>query len=118
MVDAQIRLSGGDKIAETAALWQWLCGERQLAGRVRAVTPPPGEGELGGAVELLSVALGSGGAVAVLARSLSVWLQSRRSGVKVTVTGPDGTTATVEADNLRPDDVVPLITRVLSRENG
>ncbi|GAA2158412.1 hypothetical protein GCM10009760_61370 [Kitasatospora kazusensis] len=117
-MDAQIRLSGGDEIAETAALWQWLRGERQLAGRIRAVTPPPGEGELGGAVELLSVALGSGGTAAVLAGSLSTWLQSRRSGVKITVTGPDGTTTTVEADNLRPDEVLPLITRVLSRENG
>ncbi|MFI1524638.1 effector-associated constant component EACC1 [Kitasatospora cineracea] len=111
MTGAQIRLSGADPIGETAALWEWLRGEEQLRGLVRAVTPPPGEGELGGAVEVLQVALGATGAAGVLARSLTVWLRTRRSDLKVTVTR-DGAT-TVEVSNLAPDQVEGILRRAL-----
>jgi hypothetical protein len=38
---------------------------------------------MGGAVEILSVALGSGGAGAVLAGALATWVQTRRARISV-----------------------------------
>jgi hypothetical protein len=112
LTGVRIRLSGADPIGETAALWEWLRGEEQLRGLVKAVTPPPGEGELGGAVEVLQVALGATGAAGVLARSLTVWLRTRRSDLKVTVTRDDGAT-TVEVSNLAPEQVEEILRRAL-----
>ncbi|MFC8720073.1 hypothetical protein [Kitasatospora sp. NPDC057198] len=119
MTGIQIRLSGDDAIGETAALWEWLRGEDRLRGLVRAVASPPVEGELGGAVDLLQVAVGTTGVAGVLARSLTVWLRTRRSHVRVTVTrsGGDDTT-TVEVSNLDPGQVEEVLRRTLDGGGG
>ncbi|KND23825.1 effector-associated constant component EACC1 [Streptomyces acidiscabies] len=111
-MDVGIRVSGGDEIAELAALWDWLRGERDLRGLVDAVRRPSAEGELGGAFDMLTVALGSGGAVAVLARSLTSWLSSRRPDVTLTVTGVTGRVQ-LDARHVKDTDVLPLIQEVL-----
>lgn len=116
-MDACIQISGGDEVGEIADLREWLRGERQLAGMVRAVPSAPGPAELGGAADVLAVALGSGGAGAVLARSLTVWLQSRRADVAVTVKTETGA-VTVSAQNLDPADARAVLMRVLPGDNG
>lgn len=72
------------------SLADWLNSEADLRGRVRAVRPAPAPGTMGAAVELLTVALGSGGAGAVLVRSICTWLGQRRSQVSVTLKDRDG----------------------------
>ena len=89
-MDAQIRVSGGDAVTEYAALGEWLRGERELAGRVRVIHSPPEEGHLGGVLDMLSVALGSGGAVVAMTRSLVAWIQTRRPDVEITIGSPAG----------------------------
>jgi hypothetical protein len=85
-VEILLGTAGGDEPAEFIALWDWLRTERSLAGRVRALSRPPGAEELGGGgFELLAVTLGSGGAVSVVARSLFAWLSSRRPEVTISV---------------------------------
>jgi hypothetical protein len=120
-VEAEIRVSQGDgrgdEVAELAALYEWLRGERELAGAIRVARATPGPTELGGAIELVAVALGAGGAAGTLARSLSAWLQSRRPGVKVTVTTPAGSVS-VEARQVRDTDVLPLLREVLNARDG
>jgi hypothetical protein len=120
-VEAEIRVSQGDgqgdEVAELTALHEWLRRERGLAGAVRAVRRPPGPAELGGAIELVAVALGAGGAAGTLARSLAAWLQSRRPGVKVTVTTSSGSVS-VEARQVRDADVLPLLREVLNARDG
>jgi membrane-associated two-gene conflict system component 1 (EACC1) len=111
-MDAQIQVSGGDEVEEFAELWRWLRGERALAGMVRAVPRRPGQGEMGGAFDMLAVALGSGGAGAMLAQSLTAWLRTRRPQVEVTVTSTTGS-VTVSASNLRQEDALPLLEQVL-----
>lgn len=111
-MEAEVRISQGDAVAEIVSLGEWLRGERALAGAVRAVHRQPAETELGGALELLAVALGSGGAGATLAKSLIAWLQTRRPGVKITVTS-DERTVTLEASQVRHTDVMPLLHEVL-----
>jgi hypothetical protein len=116
-MDAQIRVSSGDEAAVLADLWEWLRYERALAGRVRAVRRPPSDGELGGALGLLVVAFGSGGAGAALAKSLAAWLQTRRPSVAVTVTTADGT-VTVNAQHLSQGEVMTVLQHILPGDDA
>jgi hypothetical protein len=111
-VEAQIRVSGGDEIVEFTALQEWLSGERALVGTVRMVQLPPDEGELGGVFDMLAVALGSGGAGVALAKSLTVWLQTRHPDVNITVTSPSGSVK-VDAHRIKDAGVLPLLEEVL-----
>ena len=111
-METEIWISQGDAVAEFTSLREWLRGERALAGAVRAIPHQPAETELGGAFEFLAVALGSGGVGATLARSLVTWLQTRRPGVKITVTSQSGS-VTLEARQVKDSDVMPLLHEVL-----
>lgn len=85
------------------SLTDWLNSEEPLRGRVRAVRPAPEAGTMGAAVELLSVALGSGGAGAVLVRSISAWLTQRRSEVSVSLKDADGREFKFSAKSTKQD---------------
>jgi Effector Associated Constant Component 1 len=115
-MDAEIRVSSGDDVAEFAALWAWLRGERALVGTVRAEQKPPAETELGGVFDVLAVSLGSGGAGVALAKSLVTWLQTRRSDVRITVTGPSGE-VTLEANRVKDGDALLLLREILSERD-
>lgn len=70
------------------ALAEWLNSEDELRGRVAPVRSAPEPGTMGVPVELLTVALGSGGAGAVLLRSICTWLTRR--GPEVSISLKDG----------------------------
>jgi Effector Associated Constant Component 1 len=108
-VNAQIRISGGTG-GELADLGEWLGSEDELRGRVRAVRGPVGDTELGTVVEMLSVALGAGGAGTVLASSLKIWLLTRRTTAKITV---ERSGRKVTLDIQTAADVAPLLEQVL-----
>lgn len=72
------------------SLNEWLNSEADLRGQVRAGRAAPEPGKMGGTVELLTVALGSGGAVAVLLRSITTWLARRGHDVTVSLKDADG----------------------------
>lgn len=105
-----IGVRGSDSVAELASLAQWLRDERDLAGQIRQVPGPTGPTDLGGVLDTLSVALGSGGVGVALAQSLSAWLRTRRSDVKLTIT-VEG--KTIEIDAHQVADPTELIIRVL-----
>lgn len=109
-VDVRIRITGGDAVEELAALWEWLQDEETLHGEVSPVEKEIGQEELGGAVELITVVLGSGGAGLALSRALNTWLRTRRGDVKVTVSDGERTVE-LEASNVK--DVLPLLREVL-----
>ncbi|WP_157121168.1 effector-associated constant component EACC1 [Nocardia miyunensis] len=90
------------------SLLEWLRAEDELRGRVslEPVFDKTGH-EMGGMVDVLAVALSSGGAGAVLAGSLSTWLTQRRSDVKITVTDAGG--RSIELDARRVPDVSALV---------
>jgi len=97
---AQIQVEGRDETTQLGDLWDWLRRERGLAGRVELAPRPPGPTDLGGVFEVLTVTLGSGGSAAVLARSLGIWLKTRRPDVTVTVTTEAGS-VTVKASTFQ-----------------
>jgi hypothetical protein len=85
------------------SLADWLNSEDSLHGRVRALRPAPEPGQLGTAVELLSVALGSGGAGAVLVRSICTWLSQRRAEVSVSIKDAGGREFQFSSKSLKQD---------------
>lgn len=87
-MDLQIRIEGGT-VDDYIALVGWLNGNREFRGQVRQVTAPPADGSLNaGVIEMLTVAVGSGGLGVALTNSLNKWLENRRADLvaKVTVT--------------------------------
>jgi hypothetical protein len=95
------------------SLSEWLNSQDELRGRVRPHRLPPAPGRMGAAVELLTVALGSGGTGVVLVRSLCAWLAQRRSEVSVQIRDADGRAVTVTVARARDPESVIRETRSL-----
>lgn len=113
----QITTAGG---AETLrSLMAWLQQEDELRGRLRpASSSDAAEGTMGaGVFDVLTVALGSGGAGAVFARSLSAWLVNRRTDVRVTVERAGGDKVVVDLRRSR-DDLPELIREIRGLIDG
>jgi hypothetical protein len=85
------------------------------AGGIRAVRGPVGDTELGPVVELLTVALGAGGAGTVLASSLKTWLMTRRTTAKITV---ESAGRSVTLDIQTAADVAPLLEQIIKAAGG
>ncbi|WP_432986315.1 effector-associated constant component EACC1 [Dactylosporangium sp. CA-233914] len=116
-MNVELVVSGVDDVGDVGELHEWLRKERALAGLVRRVPQPIEDGHLGGVADILVVALGAGGAGAVLAQSLLTWLRSRRADVSVTVSTEVGVVK-VAATNLASADVLPVLERVLQARDG
>ncbi|MGW5714969.1 effector-associated constant component EACC1 [Amycolatopsis sp. NPDC003865] len=115
--EPSLRISVDDRPDEIRSLADWLRREDQLRGRVSfRPAARPADGEMGGVVDVLSVAFGAGGAGAVLAGTLSTWLASRRADLKVTVTARDG--AKVELDAHRVRDVAEVLRELQRLAHG
>jgi hypothetical protein len=114
-VDVSLAIQNGDGTEPLRALSDWLRRQPELLGQVAIASRPPRPGEMGSIPELVTVAVGSGGAVSVLASSLRMWLaQPRRSDVKLTLRLPDG--RVVELDARRVGDVEALLRVVLDSQ--
>ncbi|MER7988386.1 hypothetical protein ABTY53_22770 [Streptomyces noursei] len=117
-MDTFIRIRSVDEVGELAALAGWLRAERELQGAVRVVRRNIETTDLGSGLDVVSVAVGSGGVGVALAQSLSAWLRTRRSDVKVTVTA-NGRTVELDARRVKdPVDLITLITRVLGGDDA
>ena len=102
---------GGEPSGDLAELADWLAQDEELRGLVVPGPAVPAAGELGASADVLVAAVGSGGAVSVLAASLRAFLaQPRRSDVTIVLTGPDG--RRVEIDAKRVPDVEALVRQV------
>jgi membrane-associated two-gene conflict system component 1 (EACC1) len=112
--DAIVTVSGGDSDSFTGnvdparSLRSWLVDTSELRGRVRMVESPPRPGELGAWAEAVAVALGPGGAAAVLAGAVVSWSRWHRSDLRVTLRRKDGEEAEVQVKRLRGLDAAAL----------
>lgn len=119
-VEIRISVADGD-LADLESLGDWLRGELELAGRVKAAGSPPTRGQLGALTDVLTVALGSGGAITVLAASLKGWLSlPRRSDVRIKIHRPDGGAVEIDAKrvNAGDADVESMIRQALDYGTG
>lgn len=113
MDQIEISVTESSQVEDLEALDQWLRDEPDLRGLVKRAEAVPNPGELGAFSDALVAALGTGGAISVLASSLKVFFsQPRGARVHLTVTRADGTKAELDADRVRPKSV-PELTRLL-----
>jgi len=99
-MDALISVVDADD--ELRSLLDWLRQEDDLRGRVHLTPVVAQPGHMGGISDSLSVALGSGGALTVLATSISVWLKHRRSDLTVEITVGERT-AKIDGKRVKAD---------------
>jgi hypothetical protein len=112
-MEARISLVGGNP-ADLESLDDWLQGEPELAGRVRASAPVPREEELGALAEVLVAAVSSGGVLSVLATSLYAWLsQPRGSDVRIRVQGDNGRSVEINAERVNAQQAEDILREVL-----
>lgn len=111
---ARISVLSRDPIADAESLTDWLRGEPALAGKVRLDGSGPGPGQLGTALDTVTVLLGAGGPLTVLASCLRAWItQPRRSDVRLEVRREDGSGVEIDAKRVRGEDLEGLLRRLL-----
>lgn len=83
MSPAEARITGKLEVDDFHSLARWLRAEDELRGHIHLEQRPVEPGQMGGVVDALSAALGSGGVAAILVRSLFRWLGQRRRGTRL-----------------------------------
>jgi hypothetical protein len=101
-VEIRISADGRDRVAYLESLSDWLRAEPELNGRVSVISAEPREGELGGIMDAVVVAAGSGGTLSILAASLKTWL-SRPHGTDVRIVRVESDKSKVEIEAHRLD---------------
>lgn len=117
-MQVHVSLTGRDRAGDLESLDDWLRGVPELAALVKVARPVPRPDQLGVAGEALVVAVGSGGALSVLATALHAWLsQPRRSDVRIRVRAPDGRVVEIAADRVSAAQVTALVHQALDGES-
>lgn len=118
-MDVLFSFSGSDSAGALESLSRWLRGDPSFGGRVRTIRSAPEPGQLGLPPEALAVALGSGGAVTMLASSLAsslkTWL-GRPRGARLRLRIREGEREVdIELSNLERADASELGKMLLER---
>lgn len=109
-----LSVEGDDPVGGLEELSDWLGRESELRGLISPVNRGLAPDELGALADALVAAVGSGGALSVLAASLKAFLTlPRRSDVRIVLSAPDG--RRVEVDAKRVGNVEALIHEALGR---
>ncbi|MFE3230094.1 hypothetical protein [Nocardia sp. NPDC059228] len=114
-IDFVVAVTEGNQFGDMDSLAMWLRQEPELRGRIHIAPRVPDAGEMGSVVDAITVAVGGGGSVSVLAMSLRTWLaQPRRSDVSIRIRHSDGRSVTVDAK--RVGDVEALLRSILDTD--
>ena len=105
MLKIQVENSDDDG-SELRSLRDWLSRDHELPiTSLELESPKIGEEEMGALSDTLIVTFSSGGAGAILARSLSVWLQTRTTELRIKFTTSKGTLE-IDGKRLRSPEVI------------
>lgn len=110
-VSVTVAAAGDDARLVLESLFEWLRHEEPLRGRIEFRPTTVAPDAMGAVDEVLTVALGAGGAGAVLARSLTEWLKHRTSDIRVTLTRPNGDTIAIDGRVRDPAKLIDTVRR-------
>ena len=116
---ALVTITGIDNVStdDFHSLRRWLLEVDELRGPVEPRQQDPGPGELGGVTDAVVVALGSGGAGALLSALVS-WIRHRTTDLTIKIDHSNGTSVELTTQRLRGTDISQLgaeIARLLDR---
>ncbi|MFD5343219.1 hypothetical protein ACFWJY_05500 [Streptomyces anulatus] len=101
------------------SLADWLRYEEDLRGKTRLEHSEITPGQMGGLPEALVIALSTGGAVTVLARSVVEWVKQRKSDVTVKAVKPNGESFEIDLRRVtEPEALAAQLCDFLSREQS
>lgn len=116
--EAQISIVDG-ALADLESLCDWLTQEPALMSRVKLSGPAPRESELGAVPEILTIAVGAGGAISILASALKAWiLLPRRTDACIRVEGPEGRAVQIDVKRINETRVDDLLRQALGYGNS
>ena len=107
-MELTVRLVDAVSADTVRSLASFLSAERELRGRVHAEEKDPERESMGSVGDLLTVAIGSGGALTVLLASVSTWLKNSRSDIKVEIRGKRGSAVIIDAKRVKSIDDAQL----------
>lgn len=106
-MNISIMVSSNDQ-RSASSLYDWLSGADELRGRLNLTRSTPRPDEMGDLANIITVAVGSGGAATVLIGSLATWITQRRNAeVTLKITSP--ARRAIEINARGTADVVALI---------
>ncbi|GAA2112173.1 hypothetical protein GCM10009759_54730 [Kitasatospora saccharophila] len=105
-MEFELSVTGAGSAAELRRLVQRLRLEDGLRGRVGLQREAPRPGEMGGVVEVATVAFASGGAGTVLVKVLADWLSPRRSHLVLKVSNARGEVFELDVDNVKDPEAL------------
>jgi hypothetical protein len=115
-MNVELTVGGPDSLSDLTNLEDWLLNEPELTNCPVSRPPAvPEPGQMGALTDVLVVALGSGGMGVALARSLSVWLNTRASDLTLRVRTPKGE---IEFKGRSAEDAKALIDAVTPLVSG
>ncbi|MEU6787001.1 hypothetical protein ABZ912_48105 [Nonomuraea angiospora] len=122
MMDARITIIKQDghdgQLGHLESLSDWLSYESELHGRIRKSALPPRVNELGGIVDAIVVALGSGTTASALALALKTWLaQPRKSDVTIRVEAGDKSIE-IDAKRVTEGQIESMLEQALRDESS
>ncbi|MGW3960170.1 effector-associated constant component EACC1 [Amycolatopsis sp. NPDC005003] len=113
-MQARLSCDGTGSVREAQALADWLKRVDELRGSVKLVGAQVQPGRMGGISDVVGIALGGGGAVTVLIRSVFAWLGQRAQGTRVLLDIEKGDGRKVHLELTGADDSGALIDRVVA----
>lgn len=113
-MQARLTCEGAGSVRDARALADWLRRVDELRGGVKLVGAQVQPGRLGGISDVVGIALGGGGAVTVLIRSVFAWLGQRAQGTRVLLDIEKGVGRKVHLELSGADDSAAVIARVVA----
>jgi hypothetical protein len=113
VAQVSVSLDHDDSADQLRGLAGWLRNENEFRGRVTLTERIPEPGQMGGVLDALTVAIGSGGAAGTLVQSLFLWLRQRRSRPSVHLKLKSNDGREVELDLLDVSDPTVIVNRVV-----
>ncbi len=114
IMQARLSCDGAGSVRDGRALADWLRRVDELRGSVKLVGAQVQPGRMGGISDVVGIALGSGGAVTVLIRSVFVWLGQRAQGTRVLLDIEKGDGRRLHLELTGADDSGAVIDRVVA----
>lgn len=99
---------------------RWLRLEPQLRGSLNLIPAIPAEDQLGSVVDMLSVAVGSGGVMTALASALSAYLNRQRptSKLRISVSGSSGSKVDIDTEGKVAEQLMAVMDRLVTADSG